>query len=116
MDHLGKQLSFYSFGIIGLIFMIGLAQGRNPLDMFTIGVSLAVAAIPEGLPIVVTVTLALGVIRLAKRRTIIKKLPTVETLGPPALHRNAQLFNIVCLRCRLHQRDLFGQNRYVNQE
>ena len=81
MDHLGTQLSFYSFGIIALIGLVGWIQGRPLLDMFTIGVSLAVAAIPEGLPIVVTVTLALGVIRMASQRAIIKKLPTVETLG-----------------------------------
>ncbi|KAI1728840.1 e1-E2 ATPase domain-containing protein [Ditylenchus destructor] len=81
MDHLGTQLSFYSLGVIGGIFFIGLIQGRPVLDMFTIGVSLAVAAIPEGLPIVVAVTLAIGVVRMGNRNAVVKKLSAVETLG-----------------------------------
>ncbi|XP_073164180.1 calcium-transporting ATPase type 2C member 2 isoform X3 [Lepidochelys kempii] len=81
MDKLGKQLTLFSFCIIGLIMLIGWLQGKHLLGMFTIGVSLAVAAIPEGLPIVVTVTLVLGVLRMAKKRVIVKKLPIVETLG-----------------------------------
>lgn len=81
MDRLGQQLSYMSFAVIGLIMLVGLLQGKKPLDLFTIGVSLAVAAIPEGLPIIVTVTLALGVLRMAKRGAIVRKLPSVETLG-----------------------------------
>ncbi|KAI3405108.1 PMR1 [Candida oxycetoniae] len=81
MDKLGKDLSIFSFTIIGIICLIGIVQGRSWLDMFQISVSLAVAAIPEGLPIIVTVTLALGVLRLAKQKAIVKRLPSVETLG-----------------------------------
>lgn len=81
MDELGKHLSIYSLCIIGIIVVIGWIQSRPIVEMFTIGVSLAVAAIPEGLPIVVTVTLALGVLRMAKRKAVVKKLPAVETLG-----------------------------------
>ncbi|KAG9312287.1 E1-E2 ATPase-domain-containing protein [Chiua virens] len=81
MDELAKKLSFLSFGVIGVICLIGMLQQRPWLDMFTIGVSLAVAAIPEGLPIVTTVTLALGVMRMSKRKAIVKKLHSVESLG-----------------------------------
>lgn len=81
MDKLGKDLSLCSFVVIGFICLIGVLQGRSWLDMFQISVSLAVAAIPEGLPIIVTVTLALGVLRMAKRKAIVRRLPSVETLG-----------------------------------
>ncbi|KAI1774144.1 calcium-transporting ATPase type 2C member 1 [Hypoxylon cercidicola] len=81
MDHLGQQLSQISFGIIALISLVGLLQGKKILEIFTISISLAVAAIPEGLPIIVTVTLALGVHRMAKHNSIVRKMPSVETLG-----------------------------------
>lgn len=81
MDKLGKDLSLMSFIVIGIICLIGVIQGRSWLEMFQISVSLAVAAIPEGLPIIVTVTLALGVLRMAKRKAIVRRLPSVETLG-----------------------------------
>eukprot|EP01084_Bolivina_argentea_P072574 131779_1 len=81
MDELGKQLTWASFAIIGIIVILGIIHGTPLLDIFTIGVSLAVAAIPEGLPICVMVTLALGVMRMAKRNAIVKKLPAVEAIG-----------------------------------
>ncbi|KAI9727289.1 MAG: High affinity Ca2+/Mn2+ P-type ATPase-like protein [Chrysothrix sp. TS-e1954] len=81
MDRLGKDLSYMSFAVIGFIMLVGLWRGWAFLEMFQTGVSLAVAAIPEGLPIIVTVTLALGVFRMSKRHAIVKRLPSVETLG-----------------------------------
>ncbi|CAH8655889.1 unnamed protein product [Schistosoma rodhaini] len=81
MDKLGKHLSAISLIIISSIVIIGLFQGRHILELLTIGVSLAVAAIPEGLPIVVTVTLAIGQMRMAARNAIVRRLPAVETLG-----------------------------------
>lgn len=81
MDLLGQQLSYVSFAIITVIVIIGIWQGRQFLKMLQIGVSLAVAAIPEGLPIIVTVTLALGVIRMSRKGAVVRRLPSVETLG-----------------------------------
>ncbi|KAH0494028.1 hypothetical protein TgHK011_000664 [Trichoderma gracile] len=81
MDDLGSQLSKASFVVIGLISLVGWLQGKKLLEIFTISISLAVAAIPEGLPIIVTVTLALGVHRMAKHHAIVRWMPKVETLG-----------------------------------
>jgi Ca2+-transporting ATPase len=81
MDTLGSQLSQASFIIIAVISLVGWFQGKALLEIFTISISLAVAAIPEGLPIIVTVTLALGVHRMARHNAIVRKMPSVETLG-----------------------------------
>jgi Ca2+-transporting ATPase len=98
MDDLGSQLSKVSFVIIGLISFVGWLQGKQLLEIFTISISLAVAAIPEGLPIIVTVTLALGVHRMAKHHAIVRKMPKVETLGS---------VNVVCT-------DKTGKRRVVS--
>jgi len=81
MEEISKGLSFLCLAVCAIMFGVGLLQGKELLNMFLIAVSLAVAAIPEGLPAIVTIVLALGVQRLAKRGAIVKKLPAVETLG-----------------------------------
>lgn len=81
LDELGKYLGIGCIIVCILVFAIGMFQGRNLLDMFMVSVSLAVAAIPEGLPAIVTIVLALGMNKMVKRNAIVKKLLAVETLG-----------------------------------
>ena len=81
MGEISKTLSFLCLCVCAVMFGIGLLDGKDMLEMFFTAVSLAVAAIPEGLPAIVTIVLALGVGRMAERGAIIKKLPAVETLG-----------------------------------
>ena len=81
LNKLGKTLGIAALVICIVIFVIGLLYGKQPLDMFMTAVSLAVAAIPEGLAAVSTIVLAIGVQRMVKRNAIVKKLPAVETLG-----------------------------------
>lgn len=81
LEELGKILGYTAIGICVFIFIIGLIQGRDLFEMFLTSISLAVAAIPEGLPAIVAIVLALGVTRMSKVNAIVKKLPAVETLG-----------------------------------
>jgi len=81
LEELGKTLGYIAIGICALIFVIALIQKRDLFDMFLTAISLAVAAIPEGLAAIVAIVLALGVTKMSKINAIVKKLPAVETLG-----------------------------------
>ncbi len=81
LNKLGKTLGIAALVICVFIFIVGLIQGKEPIHMFMTAVSLAVAAIPEGLVAVSTIVLAIGVQKMVKRNAIVKKLPAVETLG-----------------------------------
>ena len=81
LDQLGKRLAAVAVVAVGLVFLLGLLQGEELADALIGAVALAIAAIPEGLPAVVTVTLAVGVHQMALRNAIVKRLASVETLG-----------------------------------
>ena len=81
LAEVGKTLGLACLGICVFIFFIGLIKRISPIEMFMTSVGLAVAAIPEGLPAIVTIVLSIGVTKMAKKNSIIRKLPAVETLG-----------------------------------
>ncbi|MFR7592276.1 MAG: calcium-translocating P-type ATPase, PMCA-type [Longibaculum sp.] len=81
LAELGKKLGFLAIGVCAIIFVIGIIDGISLIEIFMTSVSLAVSAIPEGLPVIVTIVLSIGVEKMAKRNAIVKKLPAVETLG-----------------------------------
>ncbi|WP_102399731.1 cation-translocating P-type ATPase [Haloimpatiens massiliensis] len=87
LEQLGKILGIGALVVCGVMFFVGLLQKRPAFEMFLTSISLAVAAIPEGLPAIVTIVLAMGVQKMIKRNAIVRKLPAVETLGS---------VNIVC--------------------
>jgi Ca2+-transporting ATPase len=81
LEELGKILGWGALAICGLVFVVGWIRGNNPLDMFILAVSLAIAAVPEGLPAVVTISLAIGMREMIKQHALIRRLSSVETLG-----------------------------------
>ncbi len=81
LEVLGKTLGIVALLVCAFIFVVGVLYGKDLFEMFLTAVSLAVAAIPEGLPAIVTIVLAVGVQRMIRRNAIIRKLPSVETLG-----------------------------------
>ena len=81
LDQLGKTLGWAALAVCALVFVAGWLRGSDPLEMFLVAVSLAIAAVPEGLPAVVTVSLALGMREMIKRHALVRRLSSVETLG-----------------------------------
>ena len=81
LAQLGKYLGFMALGACAIIFLVGILNGLEILHIFMTAVSLAVSAIPEGLPAIVTIVLSIGVQRMVKKNAIIRRLPAVETLG-----------------------------------
>ncbi|MBE6737571.1 MAG: calcium-translocating P-type ATPase, PMCA-type [Ruminococcaceae bacterium] len=81
LAQLGKYLGFVALGACAIVFVVGLLNGLDPIHIFMTAVSLAVSAIPEGLPAIVTIVLSIGVQRMVKRNALIRRLPAVETLG-----------------------------------
>ena len=81
LAQLGKYLGIVALIACAIVFVVGLFSGLNPLEIFMTAVSLAVSAIPEGLPAIVTIVLAIGVQRMVKKNALIRRLPAVETLG-----------------------------------
>jgi Ca2+-transporting ATPase len=81
LDRLGAALGKAALVVIAVIVVLGMWRGLPPLDMFIFGIALAVAVVPEALPAVVTISLAIGVRRMVKRQALVRRLPVVETLG-----------------------------------
>ncbi len=85
LAQLGKYLGFLALGACAIIFIVGLVNGIPVMEIFMTAVSLAVSAIPEGLPAIVTIVLSIGVQRMVKRNALIRRLPAVETLGSASI-------------------------------
>ena len=112
----GKTLGIGALLICGVIFVMGLLRKQEPFHMFMTSVSLAVAAIPEGLPAIVTIVLAIGMQRMSKKNTIIRRLPAVETLGGAEIICSDKTGTLTQNRMKVVQMAAIGRSLEQNEE
>lgn len=111
MDRMGKTLALVALGIVAVVFTLGLLRGEDASEMFLTAVAMAVAAVPEGLPAVVAIALALGAQRMLRRQALIRKLPAVETLGSVTVIASDKTGTLTANQMQLKVLDVAGNTQ-----
>lgn len=114
MNQMGKNLALVALVIVALVFVLGLLRGEDPGEMFLTAVAMAVAAVPEGLPAVVAIALALGAQRMLKRKSLIRKLPAVETLGSVTVISSDKTGTLTANQMELKMLDVAGNTFHLD--